>query len=186
MRLLKGFKVSALVAMAVPALLVLTAITTFADASPARTPLPGDPNKGGTLYGQNCATCHGVNLEGNIGPGLNPIFKLPGLTDPPDPAFLIQIITNGRKHQAGDPGTVDMPAKGGNANLTPQDGRDVAASIIQQNQLPPGSAPVPPGGLAKRTVLWVFIGIAAMVFVTFLLAQYNMRWIARRAAARHK
>src|SRR3989442_1593583 len=137
MRLLKGFKVSAPVAMAVPALLVLTAITTFADASPARTPLPGDPNKGGTLYGQNCATCHGVNLEGNIGPALNPIFKLPGVTDPLDPDFLIQIITNGRKHQAGDPGTVDMPAKGGNANLTPQDVRDLAAYIIQLKQLDP-------------------------------------------------
>jgi mono/diheme cytochrome c family protein len=186
MRLLKGFKVSALVAMAVPALLVLTAITTLADASPARTPLPGDPNKGGTLYAQNCATCHGVNLEGNIGPSLNPIYKLNGVADPLDPNFLISIITNGRKHQAGDPGTVDMPARGGNPNLTDQDVRDIAAYIIQQNLLPPGSAPLPPGELAKRTILWVFIGIAAMVFITFLLAQYNMRWIARRAAARHK
>ena len=122
----------------------------------------------------------------NIGPALNPIFKLPGVSDPLDPNFLIQIITNGRKHQAGDPGTVDMPAKGGNANLIDQDVKDLAAYIIQQNQLPPGSAPLPPGELAKRTILWVFIGIAAMVFVTFLLAQYNMRWIARRAAARHK
>ena len=32
--------------------------------------------------------------------------------------FLIDIITNGRKHQAGDPGSVDMPAKGGNPALT--------------------------------------------------------------------
>src|SRR2546422_6687290 len=106
MRLLKGLKVPALVARAVPAPLVLTAITTFADASPARTPLPGDPNKGGTLYGQNCATCHGANLQGNIGPALNPIFKLPAVTDPLDPDFLFLIITNGRKHQAGDPGTL--------------------------------------------------------------------------------
>src|SRR5256712_13890323 len=102
MRLLKGFKVSALVAMAVPALLVLTAITTFADASPARTPLPGHPNKAGTLYGQNCATCHGVNLEGNIGQALNPILNPPGVTDPLDPDFLIQLTTNGRRHQPGE------------------------------------------------------------------------------------
>jgi hypothetical protein len=33
-------------------------------------------------------------------------------------------------------------------------------------------------------MLWVGIGIVSMIFVTYLLAQYNMRWIARRAAAR--
>jgi hypothetical protein len=43
-----------------------------------------------------------------------------------------------------------------------------------------------PGELAKRTILWVTIGIIAMVFITYLLAQYNMRWVARRAAARRK
>ncbi|TMB95770.1 MAG: hypothetical protein E6J40_11285 [Chloroflexi bacterium] len=77
-----------------------------------------------------------------------------------------------------------MPAKGGNPSLTDQDVRDLAAYIIQQNNA--GSPALSPGELAKRTILWVFIGIAAMVFVTFLLAQYNMRWIARRAAARRR
>jgi hypothetical protein len=77
-----------------------------------------------------------------------------------------------------------MPAKGGNSKLTDQDVRDLAAYIIQQNQV--GSPPLSPGELAKRTILWVFIGIIAMVFITFLLAQYNMRWIARRAAARRR
>jgi O-antigen ligase len=32
---------------------------------------------------------------------------------------------------------------------------------------------------------WVGIGIIGLLFITYLLAQYNMRWIARRAAARH-
>jgi mono/diheme cytochrome c family protein len=180
----KGIKVSALVAVAVPAMLALTAITTFADASPANTGLPGDPTRGATLYAQNCTSCHGVNLEGGIGPALNPIEKLPGVPNSLDPNFLIQIITNGRKPQSGDPRQTEMPPKGGNANLTDQDVRDLAAYIIQQNQA--GSPPLSPGELAKRTILWVFIGIAAMVFVTFLLAQYNMRWIARRAAARRR
>jgi len=188
MRLVKGFKVSALVALAVPALFLLTAITTLADTSPSPSsvPLPGDPNKGATLYLQNCTSCHGVNLEGGIGAVLNPIDKLPGVANPLDPAFLIDIITNGRKPQPGDPKNTPMPAKGGNAILTDQDVKDLAAYIIQQNQLGAGNAPLPPGELAKRTILWVAIGIIAMVFVTFLLAQYNMRWIARRAAARHK
>jgi len=186
MRLLGGFKVSALVALAIPAILALTAISTLADASPSRTGLPGDPNKGQTLYLQNCATCHGANLEGGIGATLNPIDKLPGVANPLDPTFMINIITIGRIHQPGDPKQVDMPPKGGNTNLTDQDVRDLAAYIIQQNQTPAGSGPLPAGELAKRTILWVGIGIIAMVFVTYLLAQYNMRWIARRAAARRR
>jgi mono/diheme cytochrome c family protein len=191
MRLLSGLKLSALVAFAVPVLVALTAITTLADSSPSPSPsasgataLPGDPAKGATLYGQNCATCHGASLTGGIGPSLNPIEKLPGVPNTLDTNFLIGIITSGRKPQAGDPRSTEMPAKGGNTNLTDQDVKDLAAYIIQQNMT--GSPPLPPGELAKRTILWVSIGIAAMVFVTFLLAQYNMRWIARRAAARRK
>jgi mono/diheme cytochrome c family protein len=194
-RLKTGFKLSALVAVAVPALLGLTAVSTLADSSPSpsagasgsptgSTALPGDPSKGATLYGQNCATCHGTSLEGGIGAVLNPIDKLPGVPNSLDSNFLIGIITNGRQPQAGDPKQVPMPAKGGNNSLTDQDVRDLAAYIIQQNQV--GSPPLSAGELAKRTIFWVSIGIIAMIFVTFLLAQYNMRWIARRAASRRK
>jgi disulfide bond formation protein DsbB len=187
MRLVKGLKVSALVALAIPAMLALTVITTLADASPSPTvALPGDPTRGASLYGANCATCHGANLEGGIGAVLNPIDKLPGVTNSLDPAFLIQIITNGRQPQAGDPKSIMMPAKGGNPNLTDQDIKDLAAYIIQQNQINPSSLPLAAGELAKRTIFWVTIGILSMLFVTFLLAQYNMRWIARRAAARRR
>ncbi|HYM97667.1 MAG TPA: cytochrome c [Candidatus Sulfotelmatobacter sp.] len=191
----RGFKLSALVALAVPVLLGLTAISTLADASPSpsagassspggSSALPGDPTRGGTLYGQNCATCHGANLEGGIGAVLNPIDKLPGVPNSLDANFLIQIITNGRTPQAGDPKQIAMPAKGGNNGLTDQDVRDLASYIIQQNSV--GSPPLSPGELAKRTILWVSLAIVAMFFITFLLAQYNMRWIARRAAARRK
>jgi mono/diheme cytochrome c family protein len=191
MRLPKRLKVSALVALAIPALIALTAITTLADSSPSPAPsgsgaLPGDPTRGATLYGQNCATCHGASLEGGIGAVLNPIDSLHGISNPLDPNTLIDIITNGRTPQPGDPKAIAMPAKGGNAALTDQDVKDLAAYIIQQNSLGAGAAPLPPGELAKRTILWVSIGIIAMVFLTFLLAQYNMRWIARRAAARRK
>jgi mono/diheme cytochrome c family protein len=187
MRLVKGFKVSALVVLAIPALLALTAITTLADATPSPTiALPGDPNRGATLYAQNCTACHGANLEGGIGAVLNPIDKLPGVSNPLDPAFLIQIITSGRQPQTGDPKTMPMPVKGGNPNLTDQDIKDLASYIIQQNQINPSTLPLPPGELAKRTIFWVAVGIVSMLFVTFLLAQYNMRWIARRAAARRR
>jgi mono/diheme cytochrome c family protein len=190
MRLSKGLQMSILVALAVPALIGLTAITTLADSSPSpsgsptQAPLPGDPNRGAILYGQNCASCHGSNLEGSIGPSLNPIYKLPGVADPLDATWLIDIITNGRIHQTGDPGNKDMPAKGGNTKLTDQDIKDLASYIIQENRT--GSPPLPPGELAKRTILWVSLSLLAMIFITFLLSQYNMRWIARRAAARRK
>ena len=189
MRLPKSLKLSALIALAIPALIALTAVTTLADSSPTPTPssavaLPGDPARGATLYGQNCATCHGANLEGGIGAVLNPIDKLPGVANPLDPAVLIDIITNGRQPQSGDPKQIPMPPKGGNPSLTDQDIKDLAAYIIVQNRT--GSPPLSPGELAKRTILWVSIGILAMIFITFLLAQYNMRWIARRAAARRK
>jgi Cytochrome c1 len=188
-RLPKGLKLSALVALAVPALIALTAITTLADSSPSPSPSGspaalGDPARGATVYGQNCATCHGANLEGGIGAVLNPIDKLPGVANPLDPNFLIAIITNGRTPQAGDPKQSAMPPKGGNNSLADQDVKDLASYIIQQNLT--GSPPLSPGELAKRTILWVSIGIIAMIFVTYLLAQYNMRWIARRAAARRK
>jgi len=187
MRLPKGLKLSALVALAVPALIALTAITTLADSSPTPSSspggspaaLPGDPARGATLYGPNCASCHGASMTGVVGPALNPIVKLPGVANPLDPAYLIDVITNGRTD-----GSAKMPAKGGNPNLTDQDIKDLASYIIQQNLT--GSPPLSPGELAKSTILWVSIGIIAMVFITFLLAQYNMRWIARRAAARRK
>ena len=185
MRLRKLLGRYGLVAIALPGLLLLTGISTLADASPSPSgqPLPGDPAKGATAYAQSCASCHGTSLEGNIGPALSPIEKLPGVANPLDVAFLIDIITNGRKHQPGDPKQTDMPAKGGNSSLTDQDVKDLAAFIIQSNESP-GNVPLSQSELAKRTIFWVGVGIIAMVFVTFLLAQYNMRWIARRAAAR--
>ncbi|HVH63434.1 MAG TPA: cytochrome c [Candidatus Dormibacteraeota bacterium] len=184
-----------LIAAAMPAFVVLTAVSTLADTSPSPPPggssnasgtttLPGNPQNGASLYAANCATCHGASLEGGIGATLNPIEKLPGVPDPLDPAFLINIITNGRTPQAGDPKTTPMPPKGGNAKLTDQDVRDLASYIIQQNHT--GSPPLSPGELAKSTITWVAIGIIAMLFVTYLLSAYNMRWIARRAAARRR
>ena len=170
-----------LVAIAVPALVLLTAISTLADSSPSPSggaALPGDPTNGQSVYSANCTSCHGGSLEGGIGPQLNPIAHLPGVANPLDPTYLIDTITNGRKPASG----AEMPAWKG--RISDKDIQDVAAYIIQQNSVGAGNAPLAPGELAKRTIFWVGVGIVAMVFVTFLLAQYNMRWIARRAAAR--
>lgn len=191
MRLRRGF----LLAAALPAFVGLTAVSTLAATSPSPSPsgssaasgtttLPGNATNGATLYAANCSTCHGAGLEGGIGATLNPIDKLPGVSNPLDPAFLVDIITNGRQPKPGDPKSTAMPPKGGNAKLSDQDVRDLAAYIIQQNRS--GQKSISPGELAKSTILWVSIGIIAMLFVTYLLSAYNMRWIARRAAARRK
>jgi mono/diheme cytochrome c family protein len=184
MRLPRPVRQYGLVALAIPAMLALTGISTLADASPSpsgSTALPGDPTNGQTVYQQNCTTCHGTSLEGGIGPQLNPIASLPGVANPLDPAYLIDTITNGKTPPGG--GTA-MPAWGG--KLTEQQIKDVASYIIQQNLIGTANVPLSQGELAKRTILWVSISILAMVFVTFLLARYNMRWIARRGAARRR
>ena len=187
MRVTRRLTVSVLVVLAVVALVGLTAITTLADSSPSPSGspvLPGDPARGATLYAQNCATCHGANLEGGIGARLSPIDKLAGVANPLDPIFMIQLITNGRQSRPGDPKQIAMPAKGGNDKLTGPDIQDLVAYIIaNQNS---ASLPLSANELAKRTILWVSIGLIAMIFITFLLSQYNMRWIARRAAARRR
>jgi mono/diheme cytochrome c family protein len=185
---MRGLNRFALLALAVPALLAITTVSTLADSSPSPSgspALPGDPAKGETLYASSgCGGCHGAALTGGVGPALNPIEKMPGVPNSLDATFLIDIITNGRKHQPGDPRQTDMPAKGGTLTLTDQDIKDLAAFIINSNLS--GEPPLPAGELAKRTILWVLIGVGAMSFITYLLAQYNMRWIARRAAARNK
>ena len=181
MRARNRFARYGLIVIAVPALVLLTAISTLADASPTPSgpALPGNPTNGQSVYGANCATCHGSSLEGGIGPQLNPITKLPGVSNPLDVGYLIDTVTNGKVPPGG--GTA-MPAWKG--KISDQDINDVVSYILQQNSLGAGNAPYPPGELAERTIFWVGVGILAMLFITYLLAQYNMRWIARRAAAR--
>jgi mono/diheme cytochrome c family protein len=152
-------------------------------AAAASGALPGDPANGSTLYNSSgCTACHGAGLEGGIGPKLSPIEKLPDTQNPLDPTYLITTITNG-KSGVGSFGP--MPPKGGNAKLTDKDIADIAAFIIQTNRNP-GATPLGPVELARSNVFWVSTAVLLMVFITYLLARYNMRWVARRAAARRE
>jgi mono/diheme cytochrome c family protein len=180
----RRWRLPAALAVLVPAILAgwtLTAVSAESP-SPAASALPGDPTKGAQTFGSaGCAGCHGANLEGGIGPKLNPITKLPGVSNPLDPAFLHTTIRNGR---SGDPGfSAAMPAFGPD-KLPDQDLNNVIAFIIQQNQQ--GSAGLGPVELARSNVFWVTTSISLLVLVTWLLARYNMRWVARRAEARRQ
>ena len=172
-----------------PALLIgwtLTAVWAETPSSPgdqsSSQALPGDPAKGAQVFGANgCAACHGSNLEGGIGPKLNPITKLPGVANPQDPAYLKTTIRNGR---SGDPGFAAQMPSFDAAKISDQDLNDLVSFVIAQNRQ--GSAGLGPVELARSNVFWVSITIILLVLVTWLLAAYNMRWIARRAAARRE
>jgi cytochrome c551 len=134
--------------------------------------LPGDPNKGMTIYQDKCTSCHGANLEGGVGAKLNPIQ---GGEQNLKPEYLINVITNGKKGDLGQ-----MPAWKG--QIPDQGIRDVAAYIITENKTKGGT--LSPAELAKSNVLWVTVGIGGMLVLTWLLARYNMRWVSRRAMMR--
>ena len=154
-----------------------------ATPSPGASGLPGDPTKGSQLFGSSgCSGCHGSNLEGGIGPKLNPIQNLGNTKNPLDSNYLIDTITNGLHGVGGFP--AQMLPKGGNPALTSQDIADIAAFIIQTNSA--GQAGLGPQELARSNVFWVSVAIFLMVMVTLLLSRYNMRWIDRRAAARRE
>ncbi len=157
-----------------------------ASGSPSAAALPGNPQNGQQVYNQNCTACHGANLEGGVGPKLNPLQKLAGMPsgapgDPPVVAYLIDVVGNGKAPSDGF--STAMPAWSG--KLTPTQINDVVAYIIQQNTTAAGGT-LSPVDLARSNVFWVTVGIGAMMVITYLLARYNMRWIARRAAARRE
>jgi len=90
-----SFIVEALVGVAV----VVTVVLLFANdpeqppAVPAAAEAAADGTDGASLFGDNCAVCHGGDGSGGIGP------RLAGgrvVTVYPDPADEIAVVTNGR------------------------------------------------------------------------------------------
>lgn len=81
---------------------------------------PGDPVRGGELFVENCAVCHGANGQGRVGASLE---AFPGIE--PGPA-LEATITQGVEGTVMPPWGID---RGG--PLTGQDIRDLAAYIVQ-------------------------------------------------------
>ena len=134
--------------------------------------LPGDPQKGQQVYQEKCTSCHGANLEGGVGAKLNPIQ---GGENNLKPEYLITTISDGKRGEMGQ-----MPAWKG--QIADADIKNLAAFIINENKTKGGT--LSPTELARSNVLWVTIGVGSLVLLTWLLARYNMRWVARRAAER--
>jgi mono/diheme cytochrome c family protein len=176
----RPFRNLLLVAVILVPLFGFTAVAYASSSSSGPKALPGDPTVGAQLFAQNCTACHGASLEGGIGPRLNPITHLGNVKNPLDATYLIHTITYGLKGVGGY--STPMPPKGGNSSLTEQDVKDLAAFIIQQNTT--GTAELDPIALAQSNIFWVTVGVFFMILVTWLLAKYNMRWIARRARER--
>jgi mono/diheme cytochrome c family protein len=162
----------------------LTAVFAETAPSPSGSPVAvsGDATKGAQVFSsQGCTGCHGANLEGGIGAKLNPIQKFPGVPNPLDPTYLATTVREGRSGDAGFSAKMPpFPA----STLSDADLNNVIAFVIKQNTS--GPAGLDPVTLARSDVFWVTIGIVLMVSITWLLARYNMRWIARRAAARRE
>jgi mono/diheme cytochrome c family protein len=178
----------AAVAVLVPAILAgwtLTAV--FAEQAPSPSPgasaPAGDAQAGAQVYSGKggCVTCHGANLEGGIGAKLNPIQKFPGVDNPLDPNYLRTTIRNGR---SGDSGFSAQMPPFGPQQLSDTDVDNVIAFIIAQNKS--GAAGLGPVELARSNVFFVSVSIVLMVLLVWLLARYNMRWIARRAQLRRQ
>jgi mono/diheme cytochrome c family protein len=96
----------------------------------ARAQEGGDPQRGGELYVENCAVCHGTEGQGRIGASLN---QFPGIDVE---AELIQTITNGID------GTV-MPAWG-QANGGPLSGQEIGDIAAYISSAFGGTQPIQP------------------------------------------
>lgn len=135
---------------------------------PLLTPPPqvqGDPNRGATLYDQNCAVCHGANLEGRVGATL--AKNWPSIR--PDQSIR-NVIANGIQGSA-------MPAwsqaKGG--PLSEADIDDLVAFLLTQAKPVEVFRPTPTpafqpgwlsgwGGVLMTILLFILIVSGALIY----------------------
>ena len=143
---------------------------------PPFTPPPnveGDPNRGATLFDQNCAVCHGANGEGRIGATLAKAW--PSIR--PD-LSVKATISNGVK---GSPMPAWSQANGG--PLTEQEINDLTAFILVLGETQPVEQVLPPTGEVPRAAEnsplrgWAGVGLFLALIAVILFAAY---WFQRR------
>ncbi len=137
----------------------------------------GNPTAGAQLFAQNCATCHGAQLQGGIGPALNPLTF--GTLDY---AYLTDHICNGFTQSISGYSAATMP-HWCQSGISTQNIFNLAAFIIYQNQHVHAIKGVTANQLRVDLLFnagFSTLGIGAMLVLVALLAGFNMRWIAAR------
>ncbi len=138
---------------------------------PVISPVPevvGDPNRGGVLFDENCAMCHGANAEGRVGATLARAW--PGIR--PD----INIKTTIANGITGSVMPAWSQAKGG--PLTEQDQNDLVAFILAlpaAQMLDPTA--VQPG---KSTITWLRGWGGVLAFIAILIVILVIAWLIQR------
>lgn len=142
-----------------------------ATVRPALSPVPeveGDPNRGGVLFDENCAMCHGLNAEGRIGATLAKAW--PGIR--PD----LSIKTSISNGIPGSPMPAWSQTNGG--PLLEQDINDLvafilalpAAQVLQPTVVTPGTVTIP----------WMQGWLGVLVFIFLLILIFVLAWVLQR------
>lgn len=138
---------------------------------PVLSPVPeveGDPNRGGVLFGDNCAMCHGANAEGRVGATLAKAW--PGIR--PD-LNIKATIANGISGSA-------MPAwsQENGGPLTEQDLNDLVAFIMA---LPSTQVLQPTASLpGSETMPWLQGWGGILLFIVLLVLILVLAWAIQR------
>jgi quinoprotein glucose dehydrogenase len=138
---------------AVTALLAATAI---ARAQAPRSVQDGvfsaaQATRGATVYGQQCASCHGGTLQGVSGPPLQGELFVSRWQSEPLSSLLLRI-------QKTMP--ADAPGK-----LTPQQSADLVAHLLSRNSFPAGNAELAGTEAATNRITWPQRPVAATASV---------------------
>jgi len=129
------------------AVTVLLVTATSIDAQSPRTVQDGVFSKaqaarGGTLYAQRCAGCHGAALSGAQGPPLEgPAFRFKWRKEPLSALFIKIRYTM-------------PPVAAGAERLVPDQGADLVAHILQSNAFPAGAADFAAADAATSSIAW--------------------------------
>jgi mono/diheme cytochrome c family protein len=126
-------------------LLFFTMVSTLVHAQATRTVGDGvysdvQAARGATLYGQQCASCHGNKLEGVQGPPLSGDFFISRWQDQPLSSLANKIRNT-------------MPA-GSAGGLSSQQSSDLVAHILKIGNFPPGAGELPSDEAALGRVTW--------------------------------